>query len=208
MSLRQKPNTPELERRVLVAPLEMRAEGETRQIVGHAAVFDQETDIGGYFVERIAPGAFSRAIQQDDVRALFNHDPNFVLGRNKSGTLTLREDEKGLHYTIVPPDSQLVRDLVMTPIGRGDVSQSSFAFRTRREEWEDKKDYWLRTLLEVELYDVSPVTYPAFPTTDVGLRSLEAYRKTVVAPGLNTQNAASIRRALIQKSYGRGNFFR
>lgn len=159
--------------------LETRAEGEARHIVGHAAVFNTETDIGGWFREKIAPGAFARAIAQDDVRALFNHDANYVLGRNKAGTLTLSEDDKGLAIDIVPPDTSFARDLLVS-LERGDVSQMSFGFRVLKELWDDTGDTAVRTLVEVELFDVSPVTYPAYPTTDAAVRSFEAYKKSRV----------------------------
>jgi HK97 family phage prohead protease len=179
--------------------IERRAEGETPHIVGHAAVFNTTIDIGRWFRERIAPGAFKRAVAEDDVRALFNHDENWILGRTKAQTLSLSEDDKGLAVDVLPPDTQLVRDLVLTPIERGDVSQMSFAFRVRKEEWDETGDVPLRTLLEVELFDVSPVTFPAYPTTDVGLRSLEEFRKRR-PKGLTTQNAAAIvRRSAIQR---------
>lgn len=146
------------------------------KIVGHAAVFNTETDIGGYFREKVAPGAFRDAIGRDDVRALFNHDPNFVLGRNKSGTLRMAEDDVGLAVEIDPPDTQIARDLLVS-MERGDISQMSFGFMVRKQEWEeDDKGVVTRTLIEVELFDVSPVTYPAYPTTDVAVRSLADWR--------------------------------
>lgn len=167
------------------------------RIVGHAAVFNQDTDIGGYFVERVAPGAFSRAIREDDVRALFNHNPDYVLGRNKSGTLKLSEDDVGLVVDVMPPNTQFARDL-MHSIERGDISQMSFGFYVKREEWDETGPQLKRTLLEVELFDVSPVTFPAYPTTDVALRTLEAFRKA----GLSTRSAAPIiRRRLMQRLY-------
>lgn len=174
---------PDLERRTFVADalrVEARAEGVGR-LVGHAAVFNTEAKIGRWFRERIAPGAFRRAIAEDDVRALFNHDEDWVLGRNRAGTLRLSEDEVGLAIEITPPDTQLVRDLVMAPIARGDVTQMSFGFRMLREEWDESGDVPLRTLLEVELFDVSPVTFPAFATTDVTLRTLESRRSQAQA---------------------------
>ena len=153
---------------------------EMPALVGHAAVFNQEADIAGFFFERVAPGAFARAIEEDDVRALFNHDVNFVLGRNRAQptpTLELAEDATGLLTTTFPPDTTYARDLVVS-IGRGDVSQMSFAFRVRKETWEEKnKHEWLRTIQDVELFDVSPVTFPAYPTTDVGLRALNAFKE-------------------------------
>lgn len=153
-----------------------RREKDASRIVGHAAVFNQAVSIGGWFNERVAAGAFSRAIKEDDVRALFNHDPNLILGRNKAGTLALSEDETGLMTVTVPPDTTYARDL-MVSMERGDVTQMSFGFFVRKQEWDETGDVPLRTLLEVELFDVSPVTFPAYPTTDVGLRTLEAYRK-------------------------------
>ena len=159
-------------------------DGGMPTLVGHAAVFNQETDIAGYFLERVAPGAFQRAIEDDDVRALFNHDVNFVLGRNRAKptpTLELAEDSTGLLTTTFPPDTTYARDLVVS-IGRGDVSQMSFAFRVRKETWEEKgKHEWLRTIQDVELFDISPVTFPAYPTTDVGLRSLKQFKDAAEA---------------------------
>ena len=158
-------------------------ENQPARIRGHAAVFNEFADIFG-FRERILPGAFTEAINRDDVRALFNHDSNFVLGRNKSGTLRMSEDSKGLAVEIDMPDTQLIRDMVTEPINRGDVSQMSFAFRVVQDEWrhfDDKPDE--RDIKEVRLYDVSPVTYPAYEGTDVALasrsRSLEGQKQNV-----------------------------
>lgn len=156
--------------------VEMRAEGDARKIVGYAAVFDSPADIGGMFREQIRKGAFTAAIGRDDVRALFNHNDNYVLGRTKAGTLTLSEDAHGLRAEITPPDTAWARDL-MVLIERGDVSQMSFAFQATRQEWDDTGDIPLRTIIEAELYDVSPVTYPAYPDTEVALRSREGARK-------------------------------
>lgn len=182
-----------------------RRDGAAPVLRGHAAVFNETIEIGRWFRERIAPGAFARAIGEDDVRALFNHDENWVLGRNKAKTLTLSEDAVGLAIVITPPDTQLVRDLVLTPIERGDVSQMSFGFRVRKEEWDETQDVPLRTLLEVELFDVSPVTFPAYPTTDIGLRSLAEHRKAGPGGGgLTTVNAAHIVRTLRQRVASRG----
>ena len=98
------------------------------KLEGHAAVFNEEADIAGLFLERVAPGAFAESITKDDVRALFNHDPNFVLGRSIAKTLELKEDEKGLAISIVPPDTQFAKDLVVS-MRRGDISQMSFGFQ-------------------------------------------------------------------------------
>lgn len=165
-----------IERLVLTgANLEVRVtnEGgaEQKRIDGYAAVFDSwSVDLGG-FRERIANGAFTKTLQEADVRGLLNHDPNYVLGRKKAETLTLQEDNKGLHILATPPDTQWARDLLVS-IGRGDINQMSFGFRTIKDAWYRVKgmDLWERTLLEVELLDVSVVTFPAYPATEAGLR--------------------------------------
>lgn len=169
-----------IERRTL--PVELRAkEGSTPTIVGHAAVFNTETDLG-YFSEQVAPGAFTRAIQEDDVRALWNHDANYVLGRNVAGTLRLSEDSTGLAVEIDPPDTQWARDLV-TSMSRGDVNQMSFGFQVISEKWEARKRKTdLRTICECRLFDVSPVTYAAYDTTDVGVSSAQEVLEHRAAP--------------------------
>ncbi|MDP6709416.1 MAG: HK97 family phage prohead protease [Alphaproteobacteria bacterium] len=167
----------DLERRNFEVAIEVRAdEGEDPVIVGHAAVFNQlSVDLGG-FREKIAPGAFSKAIG-GDVRALFNHDPNLILGRSVAKTLRLAEDSTGLAVEIDPPATATARHVVEA-MRRGDVSQMSFGFRTIKDEWTrgEPGEPSIRTLLEVELFDVSPVTFPAYPQTDVAVRSLETWR--------------------------------
>jgi hypothetical protein len=155
--------------------VEKRTEGDRQKIVGHAAVFDTIGD-GGWFREKVAPGAFTLSIENDDIRALFNHDPNFVLGRNKAGTLELREDDKGLWVGIDPPDTQFASDLVKS-IGRGDITQMSFGFEILKEERVsgEGKDPALFILKEVRLWDVSPVTFPFYKQTDVSVHSREAW---------------------------------
>lgn len=153
-----------------------RVDGELPKLVGYAAVFDSLSEDLGGFREKIAPGTFKKSIRRHDIRALWNHDPNFVLGRRKSKTLKLKEDEHGLKMTVTPPDTQWARDL-LTTIERGDVDQMSFGFRTIVDEWEEKKNESIRTLKEVELVDVSPVTYPAYTDTTIALRSLEEWRE-------------------------------
>lgn len=167
------------ERRVITGELRAVGEGDAAptKIVGYAARFNSlseplQTRSGEMFRERIAPGAFANAIQTSDVRALWNHDANIVLGRNMAGTLRLQEDENGLSYECDPPNTQLVRDMVMTPIARGDVNQCSFGFRVISDKWEEIAGEAIRTLTQVDLFDVSPVTYPAYSSTNVSVRSL------------------------------------
>ena len=139
------------------------------RLTGYAARFDSPTDIAGLFTEVVRKGAFREAIRRDDTRALFNHDANHILGRTKSGTLTLTEDEQGLRYDVTLPNTTWARDLY-TSIKRGDVSQSSFAFRADQEVWVQGPKP-LRELLAVQLFDVSPVTFPAYEDTNVSARA-------------------------------------
>jgi HK97 family phage prohead protease len=155
--------------------------GNAGLLSGHAAVFNQlSLDLGG-FREKIMPGAFAASIATDDVRALFNHDPNFVLGRNKASTLRLSEDETGLAFGCDLPDTQFARDLSVS-IDRGDISQCSFGFETIDDEWQMQDGETVRTLKAVRLYDVSPVVFPAYPQTDVATRSLQEWRAKQTDP--------------------------
>lgn len=154
-----------------------------RKIEGHAAVFNQWSETLGFwfpYKEKVMPGAFAETIEKDDIRALFNHDPNYVLGRNKSGTLELREDDQGLFVSITPPDTQWARDL-MVSIERGDITQMSFGFEVISDRWGLEEGMDVRELHKVKLYDVSPVTFPAYPQTDVGVRSAKEVYEAHIA---------------------------
>jgi HK97 family phage prohead protease len=158
----------EIERRCLPTS-EVRIDGEsTPKITGYAAVFDVWADIGGWFREKIKPGAFTKTIKEADVRALMNHNENYVLGRNKAGTLKLREDSKGLAVEIDPVPATWADDLLKS-MRRGDVNQMSFGFTVNKSEVDYEKDE--RILTDVTLFDVSVVTYPAYPTTSAQVRS-------------------------------------
>lgn len=150
---------------------ELRIEdGDRPKIVGYASVFNQMSDDLGGFKEIVRPGAFKKTIAESDIRALFNHDPNYVLGRKKTGTLTLEEDEHGLRISVDPPDTTWARDL-LTSIKRGDIDQMSFGFKTIKDEWEKRDGENLRFLDEARLFDISPVTFPAYPQTTVAVRA-------------------------------------
>lgn len=152
----------------------MSGDGDERKIEGYGAIFydgsaGSEYELWQGVKERIMPGAFDRAIREgDDTRALFNHDANLVLGRTSAGTLALSVDQRGLKYEITPPKS---RADVIEAIERGDVTGSSFGFRVTDEGWRMENDVEIREIRGVELFDVSPVTYPAYEGTSVGLRS-------------------------------------
>ena len=170
--------------------VEERADGMGPKITGYAAVFDKWSEDLGGFREKIRAGAFKKAIGKSDVRGLFNHDSNYVLGRQSNGTLTIKEDKNGLWMEIDPPDTQIIRDLVLAPIKRGDIKEQSFAFVIAEggDEWKNLRgekpdEPATRTITEVdELFDVSPVTYPAYPDTSVALRSMDKAKETVFKP--------------------------
>jgi hypothetical protein len=163
--------------RTLSEPVEIRADddGEVR-VAGYAAVFNEETSIGGAFIERIAPGAFAAAIERgDDVVFLVNH-AGLPLARTRSGTLSLSEDERGLYMeTVLDSTDPDVRALV-PKMKRGDLDKMSFAFVPMRQTWDDSGDIPKRTIEDVALHDVSIVTTPAYDGTEIGLRSLELFR--------------------------------
>jgi len=177
-----------IERRAFsLEQLEVRKQDDTPTITGYAAMFNQLSEPLGGFREVIRPGAFRNSLKYADVRALWNHDPNYVLGRTKSGTLKLAEDEHGLAIEIIPPDTTWARDLLES-IRRGDVDQMSFGFRTIKDSWVTTNGETLRELLEVELFDVSPVTFPAYPQTSVQVRTAEeVYREYISSSGLQGQ---------------------
>ncbi|MFE0648554.1 HK97 family phage prohead protease [Streptomyces sp. NPDC059534] len=168
----------QIERRAVPTEFEVRSEGGAFHFYGYALKWDARSSNLGGFRERVAEGATSESIRRDDIRALFNHDPNLILGRNRSGTLRLSEDSAGLHYEVDMPDTTYARDLNKA-MERGDVTQSSFGFKTSGPDgdtWaEDEDGFPLRTLQKVALFDVSPVTYPAYvdSTSGVGSRALE-----------------------------------
>jgi hypothetical protein len=159
-----------------------------KQVVGHAAVFNTEADLG-FFRELVVPGAFRDATEgRDDVRALWNHNPDTVLGRTRNRTLTLAEDSRGLAVRFTPADTGAGRD-ALTLIGRGDVDQMSFQFVALEEEWLDAAGVKpLRRLLRVRLLDVSPVSFAAYPTTTV-----------TVAPGTPADATRDTRRRELER---------
>lgn len=175
-----------LEKRTLAtAEVEIRSDEEAKQdyIVGYALKFNTESrDLGG-FVEVIKPGAVD-GVDLGDVRALFNHSPNQVLGRTKSGTLKLEVDEIGLRYTIFPPNTQFTRDL-MESMKRGDIDSSSFGFTVDYAndgdsfEYNEERGVYVRSISKFKtIFDVSVVTYPAYQASEsvVAQRSLDNYK--------------------------------
>jgi uncharacterized protein len=173
-----------MERRVLTheIKLETRVGTDNPYIVGYGAVYHREDDPGtefdifgdGSLIERVMPGAFDRAIRDMDVVGLYNHDPNHVLGRTSAATMKLRTTDIGLQYEITPPDTQLGRDL-MASIKRGDIKGSSFSFLPRKVSHgadRSRPGTTIRELHDVDLFDVGPVTFPAYAGTTSGMRAV------------------------------------
>ena len=167
--------------------IETRAEQteEGNQIIsGHASMYDIRSENLGGFYEYIEAGAFTpELIAKSDTRALINHDQNLILGRTASGTLRLNADEKGLRYEFDVPETSYGKDLVVS-MKRGDITQSSFAFTVADDDWTTDEDgNNIRTIKKIErLYDVSPVTYPAYPEANdliVAQRGLATYKEQV-----------------------------
>ena len=147
------------------------ADENNKVIEGYASVFNRKTDLGR-FDEIIEAGAFTRAIQEgQDVRALIDHDSGRIIGRTKNGTLEMHEDTRGLFTRVTLPDTQDARDLA-TLIGRGDLDAMSFGFTVKGDRWEKHEGRNTRHISDVDLYDISVVSYPAYEETSVALRSM------------------------------------
>jgi uncharacterized protein len=139
------------------------------KIVGYAAVFNTWADIGGgLFKESIKPGAFRKTIKENDIRALIDHKSEQIIGRNKAGTLKLREDDKGLAVEIFPTPTTYANDLIMN-MRAGNISQMSFGFQVNKQEINYERDE--RVLEDVTLFDVSVVSFPAYESTTAQVRS-------------------------------------
>ena len=145
------------------------ADGKSITVGGYAAMFNSRTTLWEGFDEIILTGAFSKTLSENgDVRCLFNHDWSKVLGRTKSGTLRLFEDDRGLKFEVDLPNNSYANDLVES-MERGDINQCSFGFIISREELDWDSDPILRTILEVELYEVSVVSIPAYDDTEASV---------------------------------------
>lgn len=167
--------------------LEMRGKpGEGAVLSGYVAVFDQPSEVlwdfrSGHFVERVDASAFNRTIGLADIKALRNHDPNYIVGRSKAGVGNIRfaPDEQGLYHELDVPDTATARSLY-EDVEQGFIDQMSFAFRTLQDEWSDGEETPERRLLEVALEDISYVAYPAYPQTTADARvALRSYARHV-----------------------------
>lgn len=180
----------QLERRFYPAVMEVRAASADKPPIlsGYASVFGVLSQVMWGFRERVDAKAFNDTLA-DDIRALWNHNTDFPLGRTTNQTLSLAVDTTGLKVEIEPPATQLAKDFT-TSIQRGDVDQMSIGFRTLEDTWDiDEQGQVIRTLLKLKLYEVSPVTFPAYTDTSIGVRGQLAVDEIVEIP-------AEIRRAL------------
>jgi HK97 family phage prohead protease len=165
----------EKEKRVYNTKIEIRSDDGNPVVRGYAAVFNSESNDLGGFIELIDEEAF-KDVLNDDVRALIDHESRYILGRTTSGTLRIGTDERGLWYEYDSPNTSYANDL-MESMKRGDITQSSFGFVIAKDgdEWERKGETTYRTIKKIDrLFDVSPVTYPAYPDTSVAMRSLNS----------------------------------
>ena len=171
------------EKRTFTGTVNYRSEGEgmPKEIGGIAAVINSVTDLG-YFEEVIMAGAFDNALSKDyDIRCLFNHEAELILGRTKANTCKVFVNGDGnLEYTWVPDYENPTHMSVVRSIMRGDITQSSFAFTIKEQNWSESTKYGTmgkRTIKVIEdLYDVSPVTYPAYEETEADARSIAQLR--------------------------------
>lgn len=162
-------STPDIERRGTAG---VTASGRT--LTGYVATFGSEARIG-HFTESIRPGAFADSLTSGrDILALLDHKPDTLLGRTKSGTLSLREDAKGLAFDLKLPDTQAGRDLIALA-ERGDLGGMSFGFIAKDEEWNGDR----RELRSVELHEISVVqSWPAYQQTEINLRHRSVEKPT------------------------------
>jgi HK97 family phage prohead protease len=178
---------------------------EGRTVTGYALMFDRLSGNLGGFIEKVDAGALNRdkgrnwpGINGAGVLARFNHDDNYTLGSTASGTLRLDVDSFGLRYSIDPPKT---RADVVELVQRGDVRKSSFAFVVREQHWSQMPNgHPVRTLDDIELIDVAPVTIPAYEDTSAALRSLatllEMDLPRVRRLAVRNQLGAELRRAI------------
>lgn len=188
------PVLPVIERRFTPGVVELRAgaDGKQQRLGGYAAKFNVRSENMGYgdteFYEIIEPGFFD-SVLGDDVRCLFNHDANLILGRNSSQTLRINQDATGLGYDCDVDDKQSYTSDLLISLRRKDVTQSSFAFGVTRDgqRWVEEGNVITRYLKKggcTRLYDVSPVTYPAYPAATSEARDMISLIAEARAGGL------------------------
>lgn len=153
--------------------VELRVDGTKKTLTGYAAMFEKLSNPISGFREKIRRGAFSETIKKTNIKALWNHNTDLVLGSTGNGTLRLEEDNVGLKFDLDLPDTQWGRDAAVS-VSRKDVDGMSFAFNVKNQEWDESdKSKIVRTLIEVDLFEVSPTAFPAYQQTSVTARSVK-----------------------------------
>jgi HK97 family phage prohead protease len=194
-----------LERRTTTGEVEARAKGSSIFVEGYASVFEKRSGNLGGFIEKVKPSAFTKTLQEADVRALWNHDPQYVLGRSSSKTLDISVDNNGLYYRALLPNTTYGKDLAEL-LERRDVRESSFTFFKVQDEWDlTEEGYPQRSLIEVGLIDVAPVTFPAYEDATSGVARRAALDGLAKRCGINGcdiesrfDNDASIKEAILR----------
>lgn len=186
-----------------VAEVRVSQDAEGRPVLeGYAVLWDSWSEDLGGFRERFVRGAFSRSLEADDIRVIWQHNPEYVFGRNRAGTAELQEDDRGLRYRVVVPDTQWARD-ALESIRRGDVTQNSFMFSVPKggDEWEIKDGMSYRTVKMARLYEVGPQTFPAYPDTSVAVRSLQEWQRSQESePAAALDELRELRHELVRAS--------
>lgn len=171
----------EKEVRYLAKDFEVRAQEDgSKNVVGYVVKFNMRSQlIWGEFYERVAKGAFAKSLEENTIKALWNHRTDYVLGSTKNGTLRLEEDDIGLRFELEMPNNSWGND-AFESISRGDTDGVSFGFLVRNDNWEYLKDedVYERTLLDIDLREISPTPFPAYPDSEVGKRSIEGLPDT------------------------------
>ncbi|MDT0163826.1 HK97 family phage prohead protease [Bacillus sp. AG4(2022)] len=196
--------TPKTEKRELDhSTVEIReTEDGQRTLTGYAVKWEMKSHKMGYwtrFREQFKKGAFTESLNKEDQRALWSHDTSRVLGRTKNGTLRLYEDDVGLRFELDLPNTTLGNDAYET-IKRGDIDGVSFGFSMRKQEWDESDpDNIIRTISQADLFEISPVSFPAYPDSQVSARSDDPYK--VYLDEKNQVKNNELRKQLILETY-------
>lgn len=172
-----------MEKRTSVTPVVQFRADETdsggKVLEGYFIRFNEETNLFDNYFETVSPDAIPDDIQQQDIRALFDHDSGKVLGRTAAGTLTLRKDDEGLFGSISINEDDPEALSIYAKVQRGDINSASFGFFIRGDDMTQDETGYHDTLTDVELFEISIVTFPAYPTTEIGARSndIESFKK-------------------------------
>lgn len=161
--------------------MEVRNKSDTNEkiVVGYVVKFNERSQlIYNEFYEKVSKGAFAKSIEQNTIKALWDHNTNLVLGSTRAGTLKIEEDDIGLKFEIILPNTETGRN-AFESIQRGDVDGVSFGFYVRNDNWEYLKDedIYERTLLDIDLYEISPTPFPAYETSEVAKRTIKNLKK-------------------------------